>query len=257
MKSDSTAKQPFTNSQPSPQPKPELVTDMNGLLMLFPLEAYASDPAARFQILVDLHQAFKNEAALEASIMSSPAARKYLADYLGYDLGTIKNQKPVLPGTRLAADIVATCDQSNSITTVFELTHVPIDTDHVHRSISYAKLLGARDVVLIAPAFPSGVMTLVRELQRKDKDGITLHMIRVIAFHLHGERDYHFSFQPLTAPTAQSQTITALEDIIRRAHALGDNSLNIDSILVDDNGRVRVPLFQLAGCRLSEDSLDS
>lgn len=217
----------------------EQFTDENGIPVLFPLSRKASAPAARFQVLVDCAEVFENEDALEASIMASAEAQKALADYLGYDDLEFESQAPVLPGTKMAVDIVARRSGSSNTVAVFELALVQ-DTDHVHKTVSYAKLCGARHAVLISPVFPNGVKTLVETLQRKDSDGITLHMVRVYAFRLQGESQHRFSFHPLTTAKAPSQTITDLEDITRRANALGDNSLSIDSIRVDGNGRVRL-----------------
>lgn len=218
--------------------------DANGLVTLFPSvsqgEAGLAQPDAAFQVLVDIAEVFKNESALEKSIMSSQAALNFFGVYLGYtDLERFEPQAPVLPTVRMTADIVAYRKGIEEPVAVIELTNAPMDTEHVHRSYAYAMLLGAKDAILVAPGFPHGVRTLVDALQRLDKIGVTFHMIRVYAFQPLGETQHHFSFHPLTAARAQSPTITNLENIIRKAHQLGDNSLSLDSIQVDGAGRVR------------------
>lgn len=200
-----------------------------------------------FRARIDIRDVFENEAAIEASINKNPDAQAWLAEYLGYNLAPFESQVPVLPGTKLAVDFAARRPNEDAVSAVFELTQTPLDSSHAHKTVSYAKFLGAEDAVLIAPSFPEGTRALVEALQHEDNDGIKYHMVQLEVFKLHDQADYHFSFLPLEVRKTPNQALQDLQGIIRRAHKLQDDSLSRQSIQVDINGRVRVESWKGLG----------
>lgn len=129
---------------------------------------------------------------------TSTEARDFFSQHLGIKLSKFQQQTIIRP-TKLRADLIACHQDRDEPAVVFEIISVPMNSTHVDRVKSYARLLDVKDAIIITPEVPADLQHLTGMTQNPGRNGITLHLIRVITFPQPSQNKSYFGFEPLTA----------------------------------------------------------
>lgn len=183
------------NSQPA-MVLPAANPDQHDRTALLPAADITSPPGANLLLPADAGEA--TETAMMKAIQRSADAQEYFSQHLGAKLSKFQQQMVIRP-TRVRADLIACHQDSDEPTAVFEIISVPMDATHVDRVKSYARLLDVKDALIITPEVPGDFRHLTGTTQNPDRNGITLHLIRVITFHQPGQNKSCYGFEPITA----------------------------------------------------------
>lgn len=188
--------------------------------------ANEGDSATKYLVSCDPRSVFENEADFEHTLLNDSAALTVISDGLGVEFEAVARQ--VRTGSSLAqrADLVAVGTGPTKPLTVIKLMITQMDGEHVTRAFGYACALRAKDIVLIAPSFPTSVRNLISQLgEATQKLGIAIHLIRLSTETSVDFSKGFFRLELLTPPRQRRPRQAFLEDLASRVAELGDESL--------------------------------